>query len=86
VELNRAVAVSMAFGPGAGLELVDALQGVPALASYHLLPAVRGDLLAKVGRYAEAAVEMRRAADMTRNAAERNLLLERAAASAARDA
>jgi RNA polymerase sigma factor (sigma-70 family) len=86
VELNRAVAVSMAFGPAAGLELVDALAGEPALAAYHLLPAVRGDLLAKVGRYAEAAAEMRRAADLTRNAAERNLLLERAATSAARDA
>jgi RNA polymerase sigma-70 factor, ECF subfamily len=85
VELNRAVAVSMAFGPAAGLELVDALEGVPALASYHLLPAVRGDLLAKVGRYAEAAAEMRRAAELTRNAAERNLLLERAAATAGRD-
>jgi RNA polymerase sigma-70 factor, ECF subfamily len=85
VELNRAVAVSMAFGPAAGLELVDGLSGEPALASYHLLPAVRGDLLAKLERYAEAAAEMRRAADLTRNAAERNLLLERAAASAARD-
>ncbi|HEY4227093.1 MAG TPA: RNA polymerase sigma factor [Candidatus Limnocylindrales bacterium] len=86
VELNRAVAVSMAFGPAAGLELVDALESVPALASYHLLPAVRGDLLAKVGRYAEAAAEMRRAAELTRNAAERGLLLERAAASDARHA
>ncbi|HYK94369.1 MAG TPA: RNA polymerase sigma factor [Candidatus Dormibacteraeota bacterium] len=86
VELNRAVAVSMAFGPAAGLELVDALAAEPALASYQLLPAVRGDLLSKVGRYAEAAAEMRRAADLTRNAAERGLLLERAEASAARDA
>jgi len=86
VDLNRAVAVSMAFGPAAGLELVDALQGEPALASYHLLPAVRGDLLAKLGRYAEAAAELTRAAEMTRNQPERSLLLDRAAASAARGA
>ena len=86
VELNRAVAVSMAFGPAAGLELVDALADAPALASYHLLPAVRGDLLSKLGRYGEAAIEMRRAAALTRNAAERGLLLERAAENAVRDA
>ncbi|GEJ58684.1 RNA polymerase sigma factor [Anaeromyxobacter diazotrophicus] len=82
VELNRAVAVSMAFGPAAGLELVDALRGEPALASYHLLPAVRGDLLLKLGRDAEAREELERAASQTRNARERELLLARAAACA----
>jgi RNA polymerase sigma factor (sigma-70 family) len=86
IELNRAVAVSMAFGPAAGLELVDALRGEASLAGYHLLPAVRGDLLAKLGRYGEAAAEMRRAAELTRNAPERALLLERAAASDAKGA
>jgi RNA polymerase sigma-70 factor, ECF subfamily len=80
VELNRAVAVAMAFGPAAGLELVDALADVPALASYHLLPSVRGDLLAKLGRHAEARVELERAAAMTRNDRERELLLARARA------
>jgi RNA polymerase sigma factor (sigma-70 family) len=80
IELNRAVAVSMAFGPAAGLELVDALREDPALAMYHLVPAVRGDLLAKVGRYAEASAELARAADMTRNLPERSLLMNRAAA------
>ena len=85
VELNRAVAVGMAFGPAAGLELIDALASEPSLRAYHLLPSVRGDLLAKVGRYDEAAVEFKRAAALTRNARERSLLLERAAA-AARDA
>ena len=84
VELNRAVAVSMAFGPAAGLELVDALLDEPALATYHLLPAVRGDFLAKLGRYAEASAELTRAAEMTRNAPERTLLMTRAAASLAR--
>jgi RNA polymerase sigma-70 factor, ECF subfamily len=84
IELNRAVAVGMAFGPAAGLELVDALQDAPALSAYHLLPAVRGDLLAKLGRYAEASAELARAAEMTRNLPERNLLLDRAAASSAR--
>ncbi|HTD60337.1 MAG TPA: DUF6596 domain-containing protein, partial [Gemmatimonadaceae bacterium] len=79
VELNRAVAVGMAFGPAAGLELVDALLGEPSLAHYHLLPSVRGDLLAKLGRAAEARVEFRRAASLTRNARERALLLDRAA-------
>ncbi|HJS59102.1 MAG TPA: RNA polymerase sigma factor [Vicinamibacteria bacterium] len=82
VELNRAVAVAMAFGPAAGLELVDALTSEPSLESYHLLPSVRGDLLAKLGRLDEARAEFERAASMTRNARERTLLLERAAASA----
>jgi RNA polymerase sigma factor (sigma-70 family) len=79
VELNRAVAVAMAFGPEAGLELVDALAAEPALQAYHLLPAVRGDLLVKLGRPAEARAELLRAAELTRNARERALLLERAA-------
>lgn len=79
VELNRAVAVGMAFGPAAGLELVDALMSEPTLAHYHLLPSVRGDLLTKLGRVAEARVEFQRAASLTRNARERALLLERAA-------
>ena len=78
VELNRGVAVGMAFGPAAGLAVVDRLVGDPALAGYHLLPAVRGDLLAKVGRGEEAAAEFRRAAGMTRNERERRPLLERA--------
>ena len=82
VELNRAVAVSMAFGPGAGLEIVDGLTAEPALRSYHLLPSVRGDLLAKLGRLDEAGAEFERAAGLTRNARERALLLERAAAAA----
>jgi RNA polymerase sigma-70 factor (ECF subfamily) len=82
VELNRAVAVAMAFGPEAGLELVDALATEPALQAYHLLPAVRGDLLVKLGRPAEARAELERAAELTRNARERTLLLERAAACA----
>jgi RNA polymerase sigma factor (sigma-70 family) len=80
VELNRAVAVGMAFGPAAALEIVDALRDDPALARYHWLPSVRGDLLAKLGRADEARAELRRAADMTRNARERELLLARAAA------
>ncbi|HEY2394480.1 MAG TPA: RNA polymerase sigma factor [Rudaea sp.] len=80
VELNRAVAVGMAHGPAAGLELVDALADEPALKTYHLLPTVRGDLLAKLDRGEEARVEFERAAAMTRNARERDLLLERAAA------
>jgi RNA polymerase sigma-70 factor (ECF subfamily) len=79
VELNRAVAVGMAFGPAAGLELVDALLSEPSLAHYHLLPSVRGDLLVKLGRAAEARVEFQRAASLTRNARERALLLHRAA-------
>ena len=82
VELNRAVAVAMAFGPAAGLELVDALTSEPALEGYHLLPSVRGDLLTKLGRYEEARVELERAASLTRNARERELLLDRAAACA----
>jgi predicted RNA polymerase sigma factor len=84
VELNRAVAVSMAFGPAAGLEIVDALVKDKLLEGYHLLPSVRGDLLVKLGRFAEARVEMERAAALTRNARERELLLERAASCAAR--
>ena len=80
IELNRAVAVGMAFGPAAGLELVDALTGEPTLQGYHLLPSVRGDLLGKLGRFAEARAECERAASMTRNARERELLLERARA------
>lgn len=78
VELNRAVAVSMAEGPAAGLELVDALAEEPALKEYHLLPSVRGDLLARLGRRAEARAEFERAASLTRNARERELLLARA--------
>lgn len=80
VELNRAVAVAMAFGPAAGLELVDALVKEPALRSYHLLPSVRGDLLAKLGRADEARTEFERAAFMAQNTRERELLLARAKA------
>jgi RNA polymerase sigma factor (sigma-70 family) len=80
VELNRAVAYGMAFGPAAGLEIADPLMGEPSLGSYHLLPAVRGDLLAKLGRFDDARAEFERAASLTRNARERALLLERAAA------
>jgi predicted RNA polymerase sigma factor len=79
VELNRAVAVAMAFGPAAGLELVEVLSSEGSLQSYHLLPSVRGDLLAKLGRLDEARAEFERAASLTRNARERDLLLERAA-------
>ncbi len=79
VELNRAVAVGMAHGPAAGLAIVDALTSEPSLAGYHLLPSVRGDLLAKLGRTAEASAECERAASLTRNERERALLLERAA-------
>ena len=79
VELNRAVAVGMAYGPAAGLELVDELRGEPALKDYHLLPSVRGDLLNKLGRLEEAGVEFQRAASLTRNSRERELLLQRAA-------
>ncbi|MGT2439569.1 RNA polymerase sigma factor [Bradyrhizobium betae] len=78
VALNRAVAVGMAFGPEAGLELADALVAAPALAKYHLLPSVRGDLLFKLGRLDEARAEFERAAGMTRNAREREFLLGRA--------
>ena len=82
VELNRAVAVGMAFGPAAGLELADELAAEPSLRGYHLLPSVRGDFLSKLGRYDEARVELERAAALTQNARERALLLERAAACA----
>jgi RNA polymerase sigma-70 factor, ECF subfamily len=78
VELNRAVAVGMAWGPAAGLELVNPLASDPAMQNYHLLPSVRGDLLKKLGRMDEARAEFERAASITRNARERNLLLERA--------
>ena len=78
VELNRAVAIAMAFGPAAGLALVDALAGERALEGYHLLPAVRGDFLMKLERFDEARAELERAASLTRNAAERDLLLARA--------
>ena len=78
VELNRAVAVSMAEGPAKALEIVDALLAEPALRGYHLLPAVRGDLLEKLGRSAEARAEFERAASLARNARERDLLLGRA--------
>jgi predicted RNA polymerase sigma factor len=80
VELNRGVAVAMAYGPEAGLAIVDRLVGEPALARYHLLPSVRADLLAKVGRYEEAQAEAARAAELTQNARERSLLLDRVAA------
>ena len=82
VELNRAVAVAMAFGPAAGLEIVEALTAEPSLTNYHLLPSVRGDLLAKLGRAREAQAEFERAASLTRNERERVLLLDRAAACA----
>ena len=80
IELNRAVALSMADGPAAGLELVDQLTAEPSLRTYHLLPSVRGDLLAKLGRTSEARSEFERAAELTRNRRERELLLRRAAA------
>jgi predicted RNA polymerase sigma factor len=82
VELNRAVAVSMAHGPAAGLEIVDVLTSESSLDAYHLLPSVRGDLLRKLGRFDEARTEFERAASLTRNARERELLTERAAACA----
>jgi RNA polymerase sigma factor (sigma-70 family) len=82
VELNRAVALAMAFGPAVGLELVDALASEPSLKSYHLLPSVRGDLLSKLGRLEEARAEFERAARLTQNARERQLLLEHAQACA----
>jgi predicted RNA polymerase sigma factor len=78
VELNRAVALAMAAGPAAGLEVVDTLTAEPSLREYHLLPSVRGDLLARLGRYQEARAEFTRAASMTRNNRERDLLLARA--------
>jgi RNA polymerase sigma-70 factor (ECF subfamily) len=80
VELNRAVALAMAFGPAAGLELVDALTSEPSLESYHLLPSVRGDLLKKLGRMDEARAEFERAAALARNTRERELLMGRARA------
>jgi RNA polymerase sigma-70 factor, ECF subfamily len=85
VELNRAVAVGMAFGPAAGLALVDPLVDEPALRAYHLVPSVRGDLLAKLGRLDEARAEFERAARMAKNSRERQLLLVRAQACAARE-
>ena len=81
-ELNRAVALAMAYGPAAGLDLVDQLVDDPALEAYHLLPSVRGDLLARLGRFAEARAEFARAAGLTQNARERDLLLGRAEACA----
>jgi predicted RNA polymerase sigma factor len=81
VELNRAVAVAMAYGAAAGLELVDTLVSDGALEQYHLLPSVRGDLLARLERFDEAAAEFQRAASLTQNARERELLLARAASS-----
>ena len=80
VELNRAVALSMAHGPAAGLSLVDQLVDLPALRGYHLLPSVRGDLLDKLGRHQEARREFERAAAMTKNNREQAMLLARAAA------
>ena len=85
VELNRAVALGMAFGPAMGLEVVEGLRSDPALEGYHLLPAVRGDLLSRLGRADEAAAEFERAAQLTRNERERAVLQERAAAAASRD-
>jgi RNA polymerase sigma-70 factor, ECF subfamily len=82
VELNRAVAVAMASGPAAGLAIVDSLRDEPTLGGYHLLPAVRADLLFRLGRLEEARADFERAASLTRNARERALLLERAAACA----
>jgi predicted RNA polymerase sigma factor len=82
VALNRAVAVAMASGPEAGLALVEPLTAEPALARYHLRPSVRGDLLARLGRWGEAQAEFQRAASLTRNGRERRLLLERAEACA----
>jgi len=84
VELNRAVAVGMAFGPAAGLEIVDALTSEPSLEGYHLLPAVRADFLTKLDRFDEARAELDRAASLTRNERERKLLLERAASAGVR--
>jgi RNA polymerase sigma-70 factor (ECF subfamily) len=82
VELNRAVALAMAFGPAAGLELIDTLASEPSLKAYHLLPSVRGDFLFKLGRFVEAQAEFERAASLTRNARERQLLFDRARACA----
>jgi RNA polymerase sigma factor (sigma-70 family) len=85
VELNRAVAVGMAFGPEVGLALLERIAADPTLRDYHLLPSVRGDLLSRLGRTEEAATEFRRAADLTGNASERRLLLRRASADAAEE-
>jgi RNA polymerase sigma-70 factor (ECF subfamily) len=85
VELNRAVAVGMALGPAAGLELVDAIASEPALRDFHLLPTARGDLLAKLGRSAEARLEFHRAASLTQNAREREVLLGRMAGCSSRN-
>jgi predicted RNA polymerase sigma factor len=82
VELNRAVALAMAFGPAAGLELIDTLASEPSLKAYHLLPSVRGDFLFKLGRLGEAQAEFERAASLTRNAREREFLLDRVRACA----
>ena len=82
MELNRAVAYAMAFGPASGLEMIDSLASEPSLKSYHLLPSVRGDFLFKLGRFAEAEAEFERGASLTRNARERQLLLDRARACA----
>jgi predicted RNA polymerase sigma factor len=79
VRLNRAIAISMAFGPETGLEIVDGLRSEPSLQAYHLLPSVRADLLAKLGRFDEARSELGLAASLTRNSPERELLLKRAA-------
>ncbi len=78
VELNRAVAYSMAFGPASGLEIADALVEEPTLAGYHLLPAVRADFLSKLGRFAEAKRELERAAGMTQNVKKREMMIRRA--------
>lgn len=86
VELNRAVALAMHFGPEAGLAVVDEIAGDPALADYHLLPSVRGHLLSELGRHAEAQSEFERAASMTRNERERTLLQKRAALASERSA
>jgi RNA polymerase sigma-70 factor, ECF subfamily len=85
VELNRAVAICMAYGPAAALELVDSIVNEPRLNGYHLLPSVRGDLLEKLGRLEEARTEFARAAGLTRNSRERTLLLGRAAACGTRE-
>ena len=84
VQLNRAVAIGMAYGPAAGLELVQVLAGEPALKSYHLLPSVRGDLFEKLARFSEARAEFERAAALAQNARDRELLLRRAAQCACR--
>src|SRR5580658_3096666 len=84
VQLKRAVAIGMAYGPVAGLDLVDTLSAEPLLKSYHFLPSLRGDLLEKLGRFSEARVEFERAAGLAQNARDRTFLLERAAGTANR--